>query len=267
MGNNRTEHVLTDREAARYTCMSESWFRQSRVTGNPDAPPFLKIGRSVRYLRSDLDIWLERKRRRATIHGDSVTLGELDERSVDMTASYNKNVLDKWLLMLELMGDPTLSPAALRLAFWLLDHLNGRTGRCDPGRQTLIRETGMDRSSIKRAQRELVRRGVFTITVRGGIHGKTNSYVPNWTWRAPQASNTQPARATADPCTGRADGPSPGSSLAPKTVKETVKIEPLKNPGKENQTGLKGATSVPPKPRDVDWNGWVRWLSHATRVT
>ena len=178
-----------------------------------------------------------------------------------MTASYNKNVLDKWLLMRQLMGDPKLTRATLKVAFWLLDHLNGRTGRCDPGHDTLIRETGMDRSSIKRAQRELVRHGVFTITVRGGIHGKTNSYVPDWTWRAPQVSNTPPARATADPCTGGADGPSPGSSLAPKTVKETVKIEPLKNPGKENQTGLKGATSVPPKPRDVDWNGWVRWLS------
>ena len=74
MENNRTAHVLTDREAARYICMSESWFRQSRVTGNPDAPPFLKIGRSVRYLRSDLDIWLEHRRRRATIRGDSASL-------------------------------------------------------------------------------------------------------------------------------------------------------------------------------------------------
>ena len=178
-----------------------------------------------------------------------------------MTASYNKNVLDKWLLMRGLMGDPRLSRAALKLAFCLLDHLNGQTGQCNPGRRTLIRETGMERSSIKRAQRELVGRGVFTITVGGGIYGKTNFYVPDWTWRAPQASDTPLARATADPCTGGADGPSPGSSLAPKTVKETVNIEPLEKPGKEDQTGLKGATSVPPKPRDVDWNGWVLWLS------
>ena len=65
--------TLPDREAAIYIGMSESWLRQSRVTGNPDAPPFLKIGRSVRYLRADLDIWLERKRRRATIRGDSAS--------------------------------------------------------------------------------------------------------------------------------------------------------------------------------------------------
>ncbi len=65
--------TLPDREAAIYIGMSESWLRQSRVTGNPDAPPFLKIGRSVRYLRSDLDIWLEHRRRRATIRGDSAS--------------------------------------------------------------------------------------------------------------------------------------------------------------------------------------------------
>ncbi len=65
--------TLPDREAAIYIGMSESWLRQSRVTGNPDAPPFLKIGRSVRYLRSDLDIWLEQRRRRATIRGDSAS--------------------------------------------------------------------------------------------------------------------------------------------------------------------------------------------------
>ncbi len=101
-----------------------------------------------------------------------------------MTASYNKNSLDKWLLMRQLMGDPGLTRAALRLAFWLLDHLNGRTGQCNPGRQTLIRETGMDLSSIKRAQRKLVGLGVFTITIGGGFYGKTNFYVPDWIWRA-----------------------------------------------------------------------------------
>ncbi len=65
--------TLPDREAAIYIGMSESWLRQSRMTGNPDAPPFLKIGRSVRYLRADLDIWLERRRRRATIRSDSAS--------------------------------------------------------------------------------------------------------------------------------------------------------------------------------------------------
>ena len=51
-----------DAEAANYIGMSESWLRQSRMRGNPDAPPYLKIGKSVRYLKADLDAWLDRLR-------------------------------------------------------------------------------------------------------------------------------------------------------------------------------------------------------------
>lgn len=46
--------------AAAYLGLSESWIRQSR--SNPamkaDAPPYFKLAKSVRYLRSDLDAWL-----------------------------------------------------------------------------------------------------------------------------------------------------------------------------------------------------------------
>lgn len=55
--------VLTDQQAAGYIGLSTSWLRQSRMTGNPEAPPYLKIGRAVRYLREDLDVWLEGHRR------------------------------------------------------------------------------------------------------------------------------------------------------------------------------------------------------------
>ncbi len=51
-----------DAEAANYIGMSESWLRQSRMRGNPDAPPYIKIGKSVRYLKADLDAWLDRLR-------------------------------------------------------------------------------------------------------------------------------------------------------------------------------------------------------------
>jgi predicted DNA-binding transcriptional regulator AlpA len=54
--------VLTDPHAANYIGMSESWLRQSRVNGNPDAPPFIKIGRAVRYLKTDLEEWLRAHR-------------------------------------------------------------------------------------------------------------------------------------------------------------------------------------------------------------
>ena len=59
--------VLTDREAAQYIGMSESWLRISRMKGSREAPPFLKIGRSVRYRQQDLDHWLESRIRFNTL--------------------------------------------------------------------------------------------------------------------------------------------------------------------------------------------------------
>ncbi len=54
--------LLKDPEVAHYIGMSESWLRQSRMRGNPEAPPYIKIGKSVRYLKADLDDWLDRLR-------------------------------------------------------------------------------------------------------------------------------------------------------------------------------------------------------------
>lgn len=54
--------AFSELEAARYIGMSRSFLAQSRMEGNREsrtpAPPFIKIGRSVRYLRDDLDGWL-----------------------------------------------------------------------------------------------------------------------------------------------------------------------------------------------------------------
>ncbi len=56
------KRVLTEQETAIYIGMSRSYLRQARMSGNRDnhtpAPPFIKIGRAVRYLREDLDTWL-----------------------------------------------------------------------------------------------------------------------------------------------------------------------------------------------------------------
>jgi predicted DNA-binding transcriptional regulator AlpA len=62
MVNEVNSPTLKDPEAAHYIGMSESWLRQSRMRGNPDAPPYLKISKAVRYLRTDLDDWLEKRR-------------------------------------------------------------------------------------------------------------------------------------------------------------------------------------------------------------
>jgi len=57
--NNR---AFTEIEAAKYIGMSRSYLAQARMDGRRDnrtpAPPFIKIGRAVRYLREDLDTWL-----------------------------------------------------------------------------------------------------------------------------------------------------------------------------------------------------------------
>lgn len=62
MNKDLNSSVLTDKDAAQYIGMSVSWMRIARIQGNPEAPPFVKIGRSIRYLREDLDQWLKNKR-------------------------------------------------------------------------------------------------------------------------------------------------------------------------------------------------------------
>lgn len=57
-----SQRALTELEAAKYIAMSRSFLAQARMDGHrtnrTPAPPFIKIGRSVRYLIEDLDTWL-----------------------------------------------------------------------------------------------------------------------------------------------------------------------------------------------------------------
>lgn len=57
------KNVLTEAEAADYIGMSRSWLRKARMYANPDAVPYIKAGRAVRYLKADLDDWLTARRR------------------------------------------------------------------------------------------------------------------------------------------------------------------------------------------------------------
>lgn len=64
MNNPREKRSFTEKEAATYIGMSRSYLRQSRMTGvlrtRTSPPRFIKVGtRAVRYLREDLDHWLE----------------------------------------------------------------------------------------------------------------------------------------------------------------------------------------------------------------
>ncbi|OGV29237.1 MAG: hypothetical protein A3E88_07820 [Legionellales bacterium RIFCSPHIGHO2_12_FULL_35_11] len=58
--------VFKEAEAANYICMSRSFLSQDRMNGvlakRTPGPQYIKIGRSIRYLRDDLDSWLDQHR-------------------------------------------------------------------------------------------------------------------------------------------------------------------------------------------------------------
>ncbi|AEP29102.1 hypothetical protein [Brumicola nitratireducens] len=57
------KRAFSEQEASEYISMSRSFLRQSRMDGQrtnrTSAPPFIKIGRSIRYMKDDLDSWLD----------------------------------------------------------------------------------------------------------------------------------------------------------------------------------------------------------------
>src|SRR3954454_18098064 len=57
----RNPDMLRSAEAARYIDMSDSWLRQTRMTGRTDGPPFLRQGRAIRYRRCDLEGGMARR--------------------------------------------------------------------------------------------------------------------------------------------------------------------------------------------------------------
>jgi hypothetical protein len=61
-----SKRAFTEAEAANYLAMSRSFLRQSRMDGiretRTPCPPFVRVGRAIRYLREDLDAWLEEYR-------------------------------------------------------------------------------------------------------------------------------------------------------------------------------------------------------------
>jgi len=68
-----SKRSFTEQEAAQYLGMSRSFLRQDRMNGfrknRTPGPNYIKIGRSIRYLKEDLDTWLEHYRV-ARLHPD-----------------------------------------------------------------------------------------------------------------------------------------------------------------------------------------------------
>jgi len=62
----RFDQLLTTQQTSDYLQVSESFLRQGRMEGKREGrtpgPPFVRLGRAVRYRLSDLDAWLSEHR-------------------------------------------------------------------------------------------------------------------------------------------------------------------------------------------------------------
>jgi len=58
--------LLTTEEAAVCLSVSEHWLKASRFRPELDGPPFVKIGRTVRYDLRDLEAWVASRKFRGT---------------------------------------------------------------------------------------------------------------------------------------------------------------------------------------------------------
>lgn len=58
--------LINEKDAARYIGMSESFLRKGRMEGKRQGktppPPYLRLGRSIKYRLEDLDQWLEARK-------------------------------------------------------------------------------------------------------------------------------------------------------------------------------------------------------------
>lgn len=54
------EKLLTTDEVATWLCIRRCTLEKARSTRIGDFPPFIKVGRSIRYRRGDVEQWLDR---------------------------------------------------------------------------------------------------------------------------------------------------------------------------------------------------------------
>jgi predicted DNA-binding transcriptional regulator AlpA len=58
------DRLLRPKEAAQVLAVSVSWLAKSRMRG--DGPPFIRIGRSIRYREAELLHWMRSRQRLST---------------------------------------------------------------------------------------------------------------------------------------------------------------------------------------------------------
>jgi predicted DNA-binding transcriptional regulator AlpA len=64
------KQTMPSAAASYYLGMSEAWLRAGRANKDPDAPPYIRIGRSIRYFPEELDEWLAARPR----HGKALSV-------------------------------------------------------------------------------------------------------------------------------------------------------------------------------------------------
>jgi predicted DNA-binding transcriptional regulator AlpA len=60
----RIERLLTAKDAANLLRLSQSWLAKARMRG--DGPPYVKLGRSIRYGEGALVEWMKSRQRLST---------------------------------------------------------------------------------------------------------------------------------------------------------------------------------------------------------
>ena len=58
------ERLLTAKDAATFLRVSLSWLAKARMRG--DGPPYVKLGRSIRYSETALRLWMQSHQRLST---------------------------------------------------------------------------------------------------------------------------------------------------------------------------------------------------------
>ncbi|TYR32085.1 helix-turn-helix domain-containing protein [Mesorhizobium microcysteis] len=76
---------------------------------------------------------------------------------------------------------PGLSPSARKVGALLLEHLNRKSGQCDPSIERMATVLGMGRTAVKDATAELCRGddALFERVTHGG-HNHRTAYIPRW---------------------------------------------------------------------------------------
>jgi len=129
------------------------------------------------------------------------------------------------------LGLMHLSSAAHNVGATLIWHANHHTGRCDPGIETLARETQRDRSTVIRAIKELRREGVLGRERRGQ---RSNAYHLDWNRLAQKFRQFQRLVTARKSARGGETATSPSGESATPLVARTPP-KPMKRTNEENQ--------------------------------